>query len=161
MYKSIKLKNDTFWDSSGISHNRLKLNDILSKLTIYRGERILFNSQIDCVDTSKTSIKYIYGLKDYFTSAYPTIPGFTRKYYLNVTFSNNHNGSTYLYIDNDLVFQNGCWGNVNDMSWAWKDITDKINNLSTGHKRLYGSNSVGGTSRFYYISLLVYDILQT
>lgn len=35
MSKSLKLKNNTFWDSSNIIHNRKKLSEILSSTILY------------------------------------------------------------------------------------------------------------------------------
>ena len=34
MGKSIKLKNDNFWDTTGIVHNRQKLSDLLNNKPI-------------------------------------------------------------------------------------------------------------------------------
>ena len=38
MAKSIKLKNDTYLDSSSVTHNKKKLNDILEGKVLYEGD---------------------------------------------------------------------------------------------------------------------------
>ena len=67
MAKSIKLKNDTYWDSSGISHNRNKLNNIINDIDLQLGKSLMYrdwfngeNSDFD--DQMETGI---YGYSGY------------------------------------------------------------------------------------------------
>lgn len=57
MAKSIKLKNNKYWDSSGISHNRKRLSEILNSTVLYENSSGT-NENISCSENI-SNFKYL------------------------------------------------------------------------------------------------------
>lgn len=167
MSKSIKLKNNNYWDSTGVIHNRQLLSDILP-IGFLRGTYdVLVNSWSISGTVTDKYLETRYRFKDTLLQLFPTNSHFDRKYILISNLNTSDRTQVHIKLGGVLLRETSVWGTntINCSLTDFKDVTTIINNLGTGHKNVTTSTVVYDTPApstvFAYIQsckLYVYDI---
>ena len=181
MSKSIKLQDNTYFDTKGISHNKKALYDIIEKqnkvidsmsknpvgdFAIWEGDVLKTGDST----YTWTWLTTFYALKTCIETKYPLRSGFKRtaKIYIVAT-DNKSSGNLYIRVknSNDDVYLKeylfSCtWGSVVDQVRNFRIADFDYANLPYGHKDFFVTPdfATGGTIRIYKIGLLIYDTLE-
>lgn len=146
-----------------VTENLFLLNEVpVGELVIWEGNRLIqYNG-------SYQSLGVFYMVNEHLNIKFPNVNGFTKKYRMELTYTDNKpgTGKVYVHVENnpstwsyDFLFE-PTWGGIEDgiRRIGIVDIPQNVFNNLPSWWKIFGTPDFanGGAVRYYKISILVY-----